>query len=436
MSHSRLQSIAGLHDPPVERPGPSRADLFRRALEVMILVDGDGQVVDANPRALAALEHTEAGELSVDGILEPDFRRSVRLLLDRGSVGESIASRATELVDSRGVRVPVRMSAVLEVHDARRYVWLVGVLQGPNDLIAERLELALTVFNNSNEGILVTDADARILAVNRAFTAITGYEEAEVIGRKPSMLQSGRQDAGFYADMWHVLTQTSMWQGEIWNRRQSGEVYPEWLNISAVHDPFGRVVNYIGLFSDISTIKASQERLDHLAHHDPLTDLPNRLLFGARLQQALNRLKRERSQAAVLFVDLDAFKPINDRYGHAAGDAVLVEVARRLSRCTREQDTVARLGGDEFAIVLEDVTGRQGAGRVVGSITTALGVRFEWNGVEIPIRASIGLAIAPQDGDDSRSLINTADTRMYDVKKKGAQTGAHDERQAGGGKEV
>jgi diguanylate cyclase (GGDEF)-like protein/PAS domain S-box-containing protein len=300
----------------------------------------------------------------------------------------------------------------------RKQAWVVVHPTTSRQLLERRQQLADTVFNNSTEGIVVTDADARILAVNRAFTAITGYEEAEVIGKNPRLMQSGHQDESFYAAMWSSLVQLSSWQGEIWNRRKSGEQYAEWLNISAVRDSEGRIVNFIGLFSDITSIKVSQERLAHLAHHDALTDLPNRLLLGAQLGRALTRMKRAGTRVAVIYLDLDKFKPVNDRLGHEAGDAVLVEVAKRLSRSVRDQDTVARIGGDEFAILLEDIHARSDTDRTLSQIGNALQDTFRWGSTEIAISASVGVSVAPDDGTDARTLLKVADANMYRAKKR------------------
>jgi diguanylate cyclase (GGDEF)-like protein/PAS domain S-box-containing protein len=315
--------------------------------------------------------------------------------------------------------VPLLIDIVADTCPGRTQAWLVTQPMKFGQLLERGQQLADTVFDNTTEGIMVTDADARILAVNRAFTVITGYEEAEVIGQNPRMLQSGRQDESFYAALWSSLIEVSSWQGEIWNRRKSGEVYPEWLSISAVRDSEGRVVSFIGLFSDITSIKASQERLDHLAHHDPLTDLPNRLLLGAQLRQALTRMKRSGTQVALIYLDLDGFKPVNDRFGHEAGDAVLIEVAKRLSDSVRDQDTVARIGGDEFAILLEGIHTRSDTDRTIRQIHNALKEEFRWGSTRIAISASVGLGIAPDDGEDARTLLKTADANMYRAKKRG-----------------
>jgi diguanylate cyclase (GGDEF)-like protein/PAS domain S-box-containing protein len=394
--------------------------LFERALGPVLLVDADTAIRDANPAAASILGRTRAALVRscFDDLLIPVWRERSRAALERALGGEPVRGHETELVGPDGLSVPVLVDMVGDTWRGRTQAWVVAQPMTFRQFLERRRRLAHTVFDNSTEGIVVTDADARILAVNRAFTAITGYEETEVIGQNPRLLQSGRQDESFYAAMWSSLAQLSSWQGEIWNRRKSGELYPEWLNISAVRDSEGRIVNFIGLFSDITSIKASQERLDYLAHHDPLTELPNRLLLGAQIGQALTRMKRAGTHVALIYLDLDGFKPVNDRLGHEAGDAVLVEVAKRLSRSVRDQDTVARIGGDEFAILLEDIHTRSDTDRSLRQIANALHDKFRWGSTEIAISASVGVSIAPEDGTDARTLLKTADANMYRAKKR------------------
>jgi len=392
--------------------------LFERALEPILLVDADAVIRDVNPAAEALLGRSRTAVLRsrFHDLLMPAWRERGRAALEQALGGKPVRGLETQVADPSGRSVPLLVDIVGGTWQGRTRAWIIAYPVTFQQLLEQRQQLAHTVFDNSAEGIMVTDARARILAVNRAFTAITGYEEAEVIGKNPRLLQSGRQDEAFYAAMWTSLVQTSSWQGEIWNRRKSGELYPEWLNISAVRDAKGRIVNFIGLFSDISSIKASQERLDHLAHHDPLTDLPNRLLLGAQLRKALARMKRAGTHVALIYLDLDGFKPVNDRFGHEAGDAVLIEVAKRLSRSVRDQDTIARIGGDEFAILLEDIHTRSDTERTLQQIHNALDEKFLWGATEIAISASVGLGIAPEDGTDARTLLKTADADMYRVK--------------------
>ncbi len=283
----------------------------------------------------------------------------------------------------------------------------------------QRLRQAATVFENTSEGVTITDAKANIIAVNKAFTEITGYSEHEVLGRNQRILQSHRHDRAFYDALWSALKMSGHWQGEIWNRRKNGEIYPEWRTISSVRDCTGAVVQYVSVFSDISSIKRSQEQLDHLAHHDPLTDLPNRLLLNARLTHALEHTKRSGCRVAVLFLDLDCFKNINDTLGHHVGDELLQAVARRLQAGIRGEDTVARLGGDEFVIVLENLRHSEDAAIIAQTILAAFARPFELQGREIFVTTSIGISSYPDDGKTVHELIRNADTAMYRAKEQG-----------------
>jgi len=284
-----------------------------------------------------------------------------------------------------------------------------------------RLRLAATVFENTTEGVAITDPSAKIVSVNRAFTDITGFTETEVLGKDPRLLQSGRHDKSFYKEMWTSLKNTDQWQGEIWDRRKNGEVYPKWQSISAVRSEDGKLIYYVSLFSDISSIKQSHEELHYMAHHDPLTGLPNRLLLNARLEQATQRANRQDSHVAVLFMDLDRFKNVNDTLGHPAGDRLLQLVADRLLDKVREEDTVARLGGDELCVVLEGLTKPSNAAKVARDIIEMLSRPFDLGGPEVFISASVGISVYPQDGLNAGVLLENADAAMYQAKNQGRQ---------------
>ncbi len=288
--------------------------------------------------------------------------------------------------------------------------------------VEETLRLAANVFKNTSEGIMVTDVDGFIESVNPAFTVITGYSDLEALGKRPSILKSGRHDVNFYIKMWESLRSKAVWQGEIWNRRKDGEIYPQWLNISAIKDSHGKIVNYVGVFSDITKIKLSEQRLNYLAYHDALTGLPNRLLFHDRLQQALSHAQRNKELVAIIFFDLDRFKIINDTLGHAVGDLLLRAVAKRLMNCVREGDTVARLGGDEFIVIVSEIKRPQDAAKVSQKILQSLSSVFSIEGQDLYITASLGIAIYPDDGDNLEHLLKNADTAMYHAKEKGKNT--------------
>ena len=283
----------------------------------------------------------------------------------------------------------------------------------------ERLRQAATVFSSTAEGVTITELDGTIIDVNEAFTEITGYAADEVIGQTPSLLQSGRHDADFYRAMWRALEETGQWRGEIWNRRKDGSLYPQLLTVSAVREQDGEPTGYVGVFTDITRIKRSEERLDHLAHHDPLTDLPNRLLLMERLGQSIRHAARHQSMLAVVFVDLDRFKTVNDSLSHTAGDQLLQQVARRFVELVRADDTVARLSGDEFILLLEGAGNADQVTTAITKLMSAFDAPFELEVGEVRITASMGVALYPQDGTDAATLLRNADAAMYRAKDEG-----------------
>lgn len=289
-------------------------------------------------------------------------------------------------------------------------------------LVKSELVLSDVVFKNTQEGIMITDEKNRVVNVNDAFSRITGYTKDEIIGLQPSIIQSGKHDDHFYKQMWGTLQEEGSWQGEIWNRRKNGEVYPEWLNISVSRDNHGRVMNYIAVFSDITAIKESEKQLHYLAFHDALTGLPNRTLLNERIEHAISFAKREMSKMALLFIDLDNFKHINDTYGHDTGDEVLIKASQRLKGVIRESDTLARIGGDEFVVMLESITDMLDVQLVIKSIMHHFDEPIEIHGENFSIKASIGVAFYPDDAHNSDLLVKNADTAMYKAKEDGKGT--------------
>jgi diguanylate cyclase (GGDEF)-like protein/PAS domain S-box-containing protein len=286
----------------------------------------------------------------------------------------------------------------------------------------EQMRLAAVAFENTLEGILVTDAELRIISVNRAFTQITGHEPADVLGRDLSVLGAEDHDAHFHTRMRGWLITHGNWHGEVLNRRQDGQTYPAWFNIAAVRGSEGRVTHYVGVLTDISERKAAQARIEHMAQHDPLTDLPNRMLLADRMQQAIAQAQRSERRVAVLFVDLDHFKHINDSLGHAIGDRVLIEISRRIVNNVRASDTVARQSGDEFVVLLPEVGGIEGVVRVVAGITEAIADPIQVEGNRIRLSASIGVSLYPKDGREAPALLINADHAMYHAKAAGRST--------------
>ncbi|MBF0192621.1 MAG: EAL domain-containing protein [Magnetococcales bacterium] len=281
------------------------------------------------------------------------------------------------------------------------------------------LTLAAKVFETATEGILITDASGRIITCNQAFTGISGYGQEEVLGRNPSMLSSGRHDRAFYTQMWEGIRETGSWSGEIWNRRKNGEIFPQRVSITAVWNAANELTHYVGIFSDITKLKETEKRLEQMAYFDALTHLPNRVLFRDRLQQELDKKSRNDMKLAVLFIDLDRFKHVNDSLGHSAGDQLLVEVAERIRVCLRKYDTVARLGGDEFAAIITGLKNGRDAAPVARKIIDNLKNVFQLNGHEVFIGASIGISVFPGDGDEIETLTKHADIAMYKAKESG-----------------
>lgn len=287
-----------------------------------------------------------------------------------------------------------------------------------------QLELAASVYANTVEGITVTDADGVILSVNPAFVEITGYSQAEAIGQTPRMLKSNRHDRAFYVAMWESIKTSGRWTGDIWNRRKNGDVFLERITISMIHNADGAPARYVSVFSDITDLWRKDETLRHLAFHDALTDLPNRFLLMERLSHEIAIAQRERFGLAVLFLDLDGFKFVNDQFGHAVGDELLRVVAQRLLALVRQSDTVARLGGDEFVIALNNAANQDEVALIARHVVDALAepVQLQLQGHAITVGCSIGVAMFPADALTPADLIKKADAAMYGAKAAGKNT--------------
>jgi len=286
-------------------------------------------------------------------------------------------------------------------------------------LLASQLRLPVSVFEAANQAILVTDASCRILAVNRTFTAISGYTLAEVKGRNPSMLASGRHDQRFYAELWRTLTETGQWQGEIWNRRKGGMVFPEWLSITAVRSREGETLHYIGIFSDMSAKRQAESRADYLAHHDTLTGLPNRRLFETRFNEAMQRAEQPRRNVGLLRIDLDNFKTVNREHDHDTGDALLQQVARRLLAALPPGASAARERSDTFLVMLPDIDIASDVGRAAEAVLAALAAPFQVDGRDIGLSASIGIALFPEDGASFDVLMRHAVAALLHARQLG-----------------
>lgn len=281
------------------------------------------------------------------------------------------------------------------------------------------LSLAGSVFRHTMDAVMVTEIDGTIVSVNPAFTAVTGYEAAEVVGHTPRLLRSGRHDAAFYRALFDQLGSTGSWRGEIWNRRKDGQSYLEWISISLVRDERGKPLRYVSVSNDVTELRAGDAHLRHLAFHDPLTGLPNRALLLDRMSQGISVAERDGRGMGVMFIDLDRFKPINDTLGHDVGDQLLQQVAQRLSQAVRHSDTVARIGGDEFVILLEQVDDGVTYVNLAEKLLSSLSRPMVLGSHTLEVGASIGIASYPGDGADAATLLKHADAAMYASKAGG-----------------
>jgi len=365
-------------------------------------------------------EHMTGFEvLHADGTRYPGNEMALMRALRTGeqTVGEEIIVRDTVgterwlSVNAAPIRGPEDeiMAGIVVFHDITR-----------RKRSEQRLELAASVFVHTRDGITITDPDGNIVDVNEAFTRITGYSRDEVVGQNPSILSSGRHDAAFYTDMWRSLQADGYWQGEVSNRRKNGEIYVEMLTITVIWDEDGLPRNYVGLFSDITLQKEDQRKLEHIAHYDALTNLPNRILFSDRLDQAMAQARRHDRKLAVAFVDLDGFKDINDLNGHEVGDGLLTCVAERMQRNLREGDTISRLGGDEFVAVFVDLPDEDVADEMIGRLLAAASQPVFLDNRVLQVSASIGVTFYPQtERVDADQLLRQADQAMYQAKIAG-----------------
>jgi diguanylate cyclase (GGDEF)-like protein/PAS domain S-box-containing protein len=283
----------------------------------------------------------------------------------------------------------------------------------------ERIRLAAKVFESKSEGIVITDVEGTILHVNDAFCQITGYTREEVIGRNPRIMKSERHGKEFYKQMWQDILTKGFWQGEVWDRRKDGEIYPKWLSISAVKDDQGNLTHFVAIFSDLTVVKKTEKKIDFLTNYDYLTGLPNRFLFKDRLRQAIVQAKREQKKIGLIYLDLDGFKLINESLGHVVGDQLLKQLGERLKKLIRETDTIARLGGDEFALILTKLEKTSNIALIAQRIKMVVSRPFIVQGHELFITVSIGIAIYPDDGQNEEILMQNVDTALYQAKAEG-----------------
>jgi len=410
------------------------------ALDGVISIDASGRLIDFNPAAEAIFGWTKIevlGRPMAELLIPPQHRGAHNVGLAR-----FVQTRQTRILNQRveitalrrdGSEFPVELTITsIRQNDADLFTAYIRDIT-ERRLTEAQLRLAANVFTHSREGIFITDAQGAIMDVNDAFTRITGYTRAEALGRNPRLLSSGRQGTAFYAGMWRDLIDKGEWIGEIWNRRKDGEVYAETLTISAVRDAQGRTVQYVAQFSDITERKQIEDDVRQLAFHDALTRLPNRRLLQDRLAQAMAGSQRHAHYGALMFLDLDNFKPLNDAHGHGVGDLLLIEAAARLCSCVRASDTVARFGGDEFVVMLSSLHTDRGesitqACHVADKILHSLAQPYSLATQQIGLRertvdhccsASIGVALFGRHDGNQDDVLKWADAAMYRAKHDG-----------------
>jgi diguanylate cyclase (GGDEF)-like protein/PAS domain S-box-containing protein len=418
----------------MSKPAPRRPELpgdapyreiFQAAGIPCLLFDpASGVLTEANPAACRLLGGNRQAllGLTLGGLVAPSDGAGMALAL--GELGGTGAAAPLErnftLITLDGQSLPLRcqLGSVPSFTPEQAPCGFAFLLSPPAPREAEQ-ELTGAVFETVAEALFVTDADCRIITVNPAFTQITGFDREEMQGQRLSLLSEEHNAPAFFDRLRETLAQEGRWQGEIWNKRKNGEIFAEWLSVAAVRDPAGRIQRYVGAFSDITRRKEAEAVILRQANYDPLTDLPNRALFQDRLAQVLRAAERRQALAALLFLDLDRFKQVNDTLGHAAGDQLLREVAVRLRHGVRKEDTVARLGGDEFTVILPELSDGEGAAKVARKLLEQLERPFILEDQAFQVSASIGIAIYPLDGQLPDLLLRAADQAMYRAKQEG-----------------
>lgn len=387
---------------------------------------------------LNTLRHSEAAPLSLRfSLLDERLLAAQVIRGERGAIegldyrgvpvvgyGRSVADSTWYLVaktDTRELYAPIERAAGAIVFGvvALLVACALAIRSWWQTKAEARMRLYAAMFENTREAVVIADAHERIVAVNPAFSDITGYGADEIIGRTPRVLSSGRQNADFYRTMWRAIEAAGTWSGEIWNRRKDGSIYAQWQSLSVIRDRRGRATHYVAIFSDITERKSAEARMSFLAYHDPLTGLPNRALLQDRMSQALSAAQRSGHRAAVMVLDLDRFKQVNDTLGHCIGDQLLQTIATRVQASVRSHDTVCRTGGDEFVVLLASIASNQEAATVAQRILSALDAPCTLSGHEVAITMSIGVSIYPDHAEDIEALLRYADKAMYQAKKRG-----------------
>lgn len=406
------------------RDGQARYRALVEWSPVGICVHAEGKLLYVNPAAVGMMGATSAGDLIGRSIMEavhPDYRAMATQRIERamayGTPTEQVQQKLYT-IDGRTIDVEIQSTRI-------QYQGQTAIQTNVQDVTLrkeaeKRVQLLATVFTHAREGILITDAQGAIVEVNSTFTDITGYTRDEALGASPdALLSSGRHGAAFDSERNTALAAHGYWIGEVWSRRKNGEVFAEILTISAVKDARGVVQNYVALFTDISQQKQHQHQLEHMAHYDTLTGLPNRVLLADRLQHAMAQSQRLTCSVAVAFLDLDGFKHVNDRYGHRTGDDFLVALALRMKAALRDGDTLSRIGGDEFVVVMGNLQGAQDYEPVLERLLQAAADPVRIGELTLQVSTSIGVTLYPQDGSDADVLLRHADQAMYVAKQSG-----------------
>ena len=403
--------------------------LADNASDVIWTMDFTGRLTYVSPsvQRLRGYSVAEVMQQSIDQSFMPASakiaREGLAQLIEARQVHEQMIDFRAELEQlcKGGGTVWTEVTVTGIRNAAGEFVSLLGVTRDISERRRAEVDLRIAAIAfESQDGMFVTDDKTTILRVNRALTQIIGYTAEELIGKTPRLFQSGRQDAVFYAALWASIEQTGAWSGEIWNKRKNGGVYPQQVTITAVKGPDGQVTHFVATLHDITARKRLEQEVEQLAFFDPLTRLPNRRLFTDRFSQALARAKREQSRMALMFIDLDKFKPINDEYGHEAGDFVLQEVARRIESCLRSSDSAARVGGDEFLVLLQDIQTSGDALGVAEKICAELARPLNHpQQLPLQVSSSIGIAIYPEHGNTEQDLMRLGDSAMYRAKNEG-----------------
>jgi diguanylate cyclase (GGDEF)-like protein/PAS domain S-box-containing protein len=401
--------------------------LFKQAPFAYLIVNVEGNITDCNQLAAQFFEHEPAYLLHKPlsrFILKTQYEKLRAFFRSTEDMAQDDDPCTVEVTLRHANDKPhkhVLLQALVEHQAGNKLIYRVALID-LSGLDAVRADLLRShrVLDQMREGVVITNPEGLIQRVNQSFCEISGYIKEEVLGKSPNLLSSGKHDNKFYEVMWKSITEKGWWHGEIWNRRKSGELYLEWLLISTIYDELGHVENFVAVFSDVTTKKRTEIELARMAHYDELTGLPNRVLGFDRLEQMVQFAHRDNGRFAVLFMDLDRFKAVNDSYGHRAGDMVLKEAAQRFSRCLRTSDSVVRLGGDEFLVLLGHIENANDIIHVSDKIIAAISEPFKMaEGILHQIGTSIGAAIYPNDAVDAETLVRHADIAMYRAKKAG-----------------